>query len=148
MGGGATIVCLRVVEINLVEALLEGFQGLFLRWSKMADVAREQPRIIRSVDVWELEFGHILETNKLPDRYRADRSSATATWFTSPYLFPTANRNLSITAFPLRRFNKEIRSLGRCAWSYARKTLNKLTYGGVAHHSQNSGQEGDARHDS
>jgi len=54
MGGATTIVRLWVVETLLVERLLEGFQNLLLGRSEITEVAREQFRIIRPVNIWML----------------------------------------------------------------------------------------------
>jgi len=74
VGGSATIVRLWVVETGFVKVLFEGFQGLLLGCSEVAEVAREQLRIIGSVDIWLLELRHVLPQGQtirsLPKRSR------------------------------------------------------------------------------
>ena len=54
MGRTTTIVRLWVVEALVVERLFEGFQSLLLGRGEIAEVAREQFRLIRPVNIWVL----------------------------------------------------------------------------------------------
>ena len=71
MGWATTIVHLWVVETLPVEILFEVFQRLLLGRGEITEVAREQFRIIGSVNVWMLEFGHV-SSDRLSDHYRCD----------------------------------------------------------------------------
>lgn len=134
MGGATTIIHVWVVEVHPVETLLESFQRFLLGRVEMTEVAREQLGIIGSVNIWVLKFGHVLVAS-YPITTEAMTTfdhlwSCHCTFRSSrqPYLFPTADRNLSITAFPFRRFSNDILSFGRCAWSYPQNILNKSAH--------------------
>ena len=59
MGGAATTVRLGIVETLPVETLFEDFQRLLMGRGEMTEVTCEQFQIIRSVDIWMVEFGMV-----------------------------------------------------------------------------------------